>query len=300
MALDQNLNRLQTFREVVLAGSFSKAAEILKQPKSRVSRNIAQLEKHLGRQLIYRTTRQFQLTQAGLDLFEKAAPLINELGQTLEKMLNTSGEISGVIRISVPVDIGSVLIGKICREFNLLYPKVRVVTLVTNEYVDLVKESIDIALRIGRTKDSTMIQKRIGAIGLIFVVSPELLNRYGALQKIEDLEKLPYLAFSSQDMKRYQVKVSNAKETRSLKFTPTFVSNNFFALRSMAIEGGGLTLLPAFLVRDSIRSGELVQIYKDWNTDPSPIHILIPHQKETPQLIRVFNNFLASSLVQLL
>jgi LysR family transcriptional regulator for bpeEF and oprC len=300
LAINADLNKLQVFREVVLAGSFSKAALQLKQPKSRVSRNIALLEKELGVQLIYRTTRQFQLTQAGKELFQKAAPLLNELNNTLEQMSTEGDEISGSLRVTVSEDIGVELIGKLCHEFMTLFPKVHIGVLASNQYVDLVKESVDVAVRIGKAKDSTMIQKKVGTVDLIFVMSPDLLNRRGNLNKLEELEALPFLAFTPGDLKRYSVKVSNGKETRNLKLSTCFASNNFFALRQMAVLGSGLTLLPAFLARDLISDGSLVQVFKEWAIEGSPVQILMPHQKETPKRIRKFVEFLAPRLSQYL
>lgn len=300
MALKSNLNALQMFQEVVRAGSFSKAALILNQPKSRVSRHVARLEKDLGVQLIYRTTRQFQLTQAGQDLFQRTAPLLNELSQTWDQLSQSSDEMSGPIRMTVPEDIGSEFMGKVCKEFTDLYPKVHIGVWSSNLFIDLVKESIDVAIRIGRVKDSTMIQKKIGSVELIFVASPDFISRYGGPFKIDDLERIPFLAFTPADLKRAMVKVTNGKEKRTLKVTPQFASNNFFTLRQAALANGGVALLSMFLARDYIAKGELVQVCKEWATESNPIQFLIPHQKEPPVRVKKFVEFASVRLLQYL
>ncbi len=295
-----DLNRLQVFREVVQAGSFSKAALVLKQPKSRVSRNISLLERELGVQLIYRTTRQFQLTEAGQNLFQKATPLLNELDNTLEQLTTEADEISGPVRVTVPDDFGSELMGKICHEFILQYPKVHIHLIQSNETLDLVKESIDVAVRVGKIKSSTLIQRKIGVIELVFVMSPGLLQASGPLQKFEDLEKWPFLGFSAFDSKRLSVRSSNGKESKQIKLSPKFVCNNFFPIRQMALAGSGVALLPVFLVRDLIGSGQLVQVFKEWTAEGNPVHVMIPHQKEPPLRMKKFVEFLASRLSQYL
>lgn len=97
-----NLNKLMVFQAVVQAGSFTKAALNLKQPKSRISRIISSLEKELGVQLIYRTTRQFQLSDAGIELFKRLSPLLNEIKNSLDVVTSESSEMSGIIRITAP------------------------------------------------------------------------------------------------------------------------------------------------------------------------------------------------------
>ncbi len=300
MALNIDISGLQIFREVVQAGSFSKAALNLKQPKSRVSRHIARLEKELGVQLIYRTTRQFQLTQAGHDLFRRTLPLLTELNSTWEELSVASDEVSGPIRVTVPEDISSEFMGRLCREFMLQYPKVQIGVWSSNLSIDLVKESVDVAIRIGRVKDSTMIQKKVGEVDLIFVASPEVAARFGGLNRIDQAEEVPFLAFTPADLKRYSVKITNGRESRTLKLKVAFASNNFFTLRQMAEHGGGITLLSKFLARERIASGELVHVFREWSTVPTPIQILIPHQKEPPIRVRKFVDFAAARLLQYL
>ncbi|MGZ6265206.1 MAG: LysR family transcriptional regulator, partial [Bdellovibrionota bacterium] len=211
MAQELDLNRIELFREVVLAGSFSKAAARLSMPKSRVSRHIAALEHDLGIALIYRTTRQFRLTQAGTDLFQRTAPLLKELQSTLEQVSSGAEEIAGLIKVTVPEDIGSELIGRICHDFLSLYPRVEIGVQASNQIVDLVKDSIDVAVRIGPARDSSMIRRKIGNVGLILVASPEFLSRNGTPLRLEQIEKLPFLSFGSIGQSRQTLKMTNGR-----------------------------------------------------------------------------------------
>lgn len=297
MDFTYNLNKLVVFQEVVQAGSFTKAALNLKQPKSRISRIISSLEKDLGVQLIYRTTRQFQLSEAGVELFKRLSPLLNEIKNSLEVVTSESEEMSGTIRVTVPEDVGSELLAKLCHDFMELHPKVQISLHASNQIVDLVKESIDISIRVSRSKDSTLIQKKIGQVQMIFVMSPGMFQKFQP-RKLEDLEKIPFLVFDAKDLKTRPVKVTNLKETKSIKPRPCFGSNNFFVLRAMAMNSSGFALVPAFLVQDNLARGELIQVCKDWRTEGVPIQILIPHQKEVSKKIRKFIDFIAPKMMQ--
>lgn len=299
--MDSNLNQIELFREVVLAGSFSKAAARLRMPKSRVSRHIAQLERDLKVQLIYRTTRQFHLTQTGIDLFQRTSPLLNELKNTLEQITQGAEEIAGILKITVPEDIGSEWIGKICHEFMMIYPRIEIGVFATNQVVDLVKESVDVALRIGPVRDSTMIRRKVGQVGLVLLASPQFLERHANPTRLSQLEALPFISFSpASHGKRTTLRMHNGTDTQTLKFSSKFTSNNFFVLRSMAMEGMAIAPLPIYLAREAIANGKLVHLVKDWHVESSPVQILVPQQKEIPAKVRVFVDFLAQRLTTVL
>lgn len=295
MATDLDLNKLYVFRELALAKSFTKAAQNLKQPKSRISRSISALEKEMGVQLIYRTTRSFELTHSGQLLFSQLSPLLNELKATIERVVSDTNEIAGVIKVTAPEDVSSEILGPFCQEFLELYPKVQIKIHASNTVVDMVKEQIDLAVRIGRAKDSTLIQKKIGTVDLELVMSPELYQKY-LPRKLEDLEKIPLLAYEDFKSPLSTLKVTKGRESKILKMKPHLTSNNFFLIRRMVLRGAGFAQLPSFLVRDQIMKGELVPVFKEWKLEGMPLQLLIPQQKEVPVRIRKFIDFLTPRL----
>lgn len=300
MYSDIDLNRLRIFKEVVQAGSFSKAALNLRQPKSRISRHISTLEQDLGIQLIYRTTRQFQLTAAGSELFLQASPLLNQLRNTLDQVRSGSEELSGSIRLSVPDDIGLSLMGEVCREFLELHPEIRIDLHVGNMLVDLIRDSFDLVVRIGKVRDSTMIQKKLGSVGLAFVASPSLMQAYPKMIDFQDLKAIPFLAFSSQNTPSLLIKIRKDGKTQNLPLNPIFSSNNFFILRELALAAVGFAALPPFIAKDFIKAGSLMPLLPDWQTDGGPIQILMPQQKEVPLRIKRFVEFLSERLTRYL
>lgn len=291
-----DLNKLNVFRELALSGSFTKAALKLKSPKSRVSRVISSLEKDLGVQLIHRTTRQFQLTGPGVLLSEHLNTMMRDLSSTLEQTISQTQEISGVIRVTSTNDISTELLGKICREFNAIYPQVVFTVLSSTSVIDLVEQKIDIAIRVGKVKDSTMIQRPLGRVDLSLVMSPSFFQKH-SVKNIDDLQKLPYITYEGIGQKTLSYKMNYRHESKTLRSTPVFISNNFFLIRDMAIKSVGYAFIPSFLARDHVAKGELISVFKEWKVEGLPIQILFPAQKEIPARVRKFVDFITPKLM---
>lgn len=291
---DLDLNEVRTFIKVIEAGSFTKASVILNQPKSRVSRRIASLEKDLGIQLIYRTTRQLQLTDAGRAFFEKCRPLVIDLESVASTVDEYSQEVSGLIRLTAPADMANVLLPSILSEFNQLYPKVRFQLVLAQEILDLVKESIDVAFRISHLKDSSMKARKISDVRSIIVASPSLLEKYSEINRLDDINDLPTLDF--QVRKPGVWRVHNGKENVDFKIKPTFICNNPIFVHQMAVMGKGVALLPEFLCVESIRRGELVHLLKTYRGENAPFWVVMPAQKESSLRIQRFVDFAARKL----
>jgi DNA-binding transcriptional LysR family regulator len=286
-----DFNRLLIFKAIVQSGSLSKAAHLLRQQKSRISRQLTALEQEVGTRLFYRTTRHLQLTSAGEELFKTALPHIHGLEHALEQVSAKTEEVSGRIRITVPEDIGTQLMGNICHSFITKNPKVFLDVHISNERKDLIRESYDLALRIGKLKDSTLIQKEIAILKTGMFLSPSLNAQYGPLTSPEKLRGLPYLSFSAAGE---TLRFFKAGETRLMKIEPILTSNSFFVLRDLAVKGSGLTVLPLFLAKEAVVGGLLIPTVRGWSLESAPVHIVYPSQKEVPARIRKFIDHLKS------
>jgi DNA-binding transcriptional LysR family regulator len=291
-----DLNRMRIFKQVVTSGSFSKAALQLGQPKSRISRNISALEGELGLQLIYRTTRHFRLTEAGQELFNRSMTPLNELSQVLENLTASGDEVSGHLRVTAPEDLAVTLIADVCRAFIEVHPKVHIDLQCTTHMLDFVKDSIDVAIRIGKLKDSSHMRKKIGRVKIGFFISPAALTQFGRPDQIEDLESLPFLSFSHLHVQNTRLRVSNGRAQRTLKLNSVFASNNMLVLRALATQGVGVASLPAVVVQEDLRKGDLVQIFEEWGGDEIPIQVVTPHQKEPLPRVKRFTEFVTKQL----
>lgn len=293
-----DLNRLNIFKELVVSGSFTQAAKKLHQPKSRISRQLAALEKELGFSLIYRTTRQFQLTHQGKHFFQKISPLIEQMTYTLDSFSEDSQSLTGKIRMTLPEDLGVELMGEISFEFLQLHPLIHLEIHPENRIIDIVKEGFDLAVRMGTLKDSSLIQKKLCEIKLVTVASPKLFEKLPLPTKMNHLEDLPFLGFTSLMNKSNQVIFTSTSGSKKLALKPHFSSNNFFCLRALCIRGQGFSIIPKFLAKSFIEKGELQVLFPEWEVEGSKAHIVYPQQKEQPLRIKKFIDFLQEKIIQ--
>lgn len=286
-----NLNHLRVLREVVQAGSFTKAAARLGLPKSRVSRTVAALERDLGVQLVYRTTRSFQLTDAGLALYRRIADPIEHLADAISDVSTFADDVSGRLRVSAPEDMGVALLADVVQAFLAAYPKVHVELSLDNRQVDLIKEGVDVALRVGKLKDSSLTRHHVGTVRMTFAMSPSLVERVGVIKAPEQLAELPFVAFTHDMRNRGELKVTNGRVERTIKPVPRCASNNHFVTRALTAAGVGWTVLPTFMAAEDLRAGRLVPVLKDWAFGEVPLQFVTPKQREPAPRLERFLTF---------
>ncbi len=275
--IDYNL--LKTFHKVSELGSFTRASEVLKQPKSRVSRAISRLEEKLGVQLIRRTTRRTSLTSAGKTFYENISPLLNSLDSELANVQNHQTEMSGLIRLTASEDIAQTLLPKIISKFNSKHPRVEIQTLITNDFLDLAKENIDLSFRAGKLQDSILIQKKIMAVSFILVCSKKYLQKFGKPQNLKDLNSHKFLSFTPGERTWLE---------DDLDIKPFLKSDSIPMLLNMAINNDGITALPDYFCKDALKSGALVRIFPSWSSKSENIHMLYHPLKNSSKKIKIF------------
>jgi DNA-binding transcriptional LysR family regulator len=289
-----DLNQIRTFVKLVQAGSFTKAAEVLHQPKSRVSRRLAALERDLGIQLVYRTTRQFQLTDAGRAYYERSRGLVEGLESLSAELSEEVADVSGWLRITASDDLGVLLMPDILADFSKQHPRVRFELMLSQAYVDLVKESIDVAVRIGILKDSNLRVKKVATLKSVMVASPGFLERYRQADDLENLGTLPFLSLNSQNKLDLWRTADGKKMT--VKVDPVFSANNPNMIVQMALQGRGIGMVPEFIVAEHIRAGRLIHLYRSLRGQEIPVSLVSPEQKEVPMKTKKFIDFAAKRL----
>ncbi|MCM2348657.1 MAG: LysR family transcriptional regulator [Bacteriovoracaceae bacterium] len=295
MKITFDFNRSYWFIRIVDSGNITRAAELLNEPKAKLSRNLSLLEEELGVQLVYRTTRQFKLTEAGLLFYQKAKTHIDGILEAANQLSEEKSEISGLIKITAPDDIGVYVITRIISEFSSIYPKVSFELIYSNEVLDLVKLGVDLAVRMGSLKDSILIQKRVGNVKFILVASPKYLDRNQPISSPEELHEHQTVGFSS---KSPIWELISKNKTKTIKLKHKYVANNFIAIRDLALRGHGIAFLPAFLCDSNLANGDLIHVLKNWGDEGSPIQIAIPHQKNVSKKIKTFRDFLSKKLAE--
>ncbi|MNK06208.1 HTH-type transcriptional regulator DmlR [compost metagenome] len=289
-----DLNHVRAFVRLVQLGSVTKAAAYLKQPKSRLSRHLSSLEQTLGVQLIHRTTRQFQLTEMGRTYYERCRSLVEGIESVTVEMSETNSEVSGWLKITAADDMGVLRLPDVIEEFSKQYPRVNFEFLLSQSYVDLVKESVDVALRVGHLKDSSLRARKVGSVKNIFVASPGFIERHRPPDHVEVVTQLPFVALSPG--RKVDIVRPLDKQKLQLKTEPVCISNNPVMVMQMALIGKGIGFIPEFLCTHHIKAGRLVHLFKNWQSEEVPINLVTLDQKEVPLRLKKFMEFASKRL----
>lgn len=277
-------NEVAIFIKVVQKESFSKAAIALDMPKSTVSTKVSNLEKRLGTTLLKRSTRKLQLTEDGTIFFQRAIKGINEILAAENEIISENSEPHGQLKITAPIDIGNIVLTELTANFLKKYPKVNIKIILSDRYVDFLEEEIDLAIRAGTLKDSTLIAKKIGEVAFGIYASPKHLKTHGVPNAPKDLKSHHCILFSSIS----EWKLHNAKQSITVAPHERIVVNDLNLAMSLAVQGEGLALLPSFLCQPEIKSGKLVRVLKGWKSNVSPIHFVYPTQRHVQPAVKMF------------
>jgi len=287
-----DLNEIQYFTWVAQTGSFSAAAKQAGIPKSTLSRKVSNLEKRLGVTLLRRTTRQVKLTDAGAAYLQRSAQALADLATAESAATETQQTPSGKLRIAAPVEIGSFFLASVATEFTRHYPAIELEFLLDDEIVDLLEQKIDIAVRAGALPDSNLIAQKLGVSEMQLFASPAYLKKFGEPKQPKDLEKHCCLVFPN-------FTHSGAWEFRSggnarQKVVPMrkVLANQLSMIRTLAISGAGIALLPVFVGVEEVQKQNLARVLPGWASDREPMHAVYAHQDFIPVRTRLFLDFL--------
>ncbi|MGH8658860.1 MAG: LysR family transcriptional regulator [Gammaproteobacteria bacterium] len=259
-----NLSDVMVFVRVVELSSFTAAADELQLSKAVVSKYVTRLEERLGARLLNRTTRRLTLTEAGTALYRRSAEALGEIRQAEEEVAQLAGEPRGHLRISAPIYFGSVMLAPLLPEFMSRYPAITFDLDLNDRMIDLVKDRIDLAVRISELADSSLVARKIAPCPLIVVGSPEYLKRHGTPQTPTDLVHHHCLSYSL-------LRAPNEWRFRTPKGRWISVTvrgpircNNDATLKQCVLDGLGLRQLPRLLVAHELAQGTLVEVLKDY------------------------------------
>lgn len=283
---------MHIFVEVASAGGFRAAANKLDMPNSTLSRRIAELEKELGLRLLNRTTRKVELTEAGQLYFDRCKKIIEEAKLAQEELAGLLTQPTGLIRASVPVDFTILYLSDIIAQFLKTYPGLSLDLDVTPRQSDLITEPVDLAIRIGHPKEQHLIARQLGHTQLALYASPQFIKTFGEPNSPQDLIRFNCLRISKQALKLVHQKT---QQIEIINTTSSVVANNIGLLRKLAIEGVGIVALSTELIKEEIKTGQLVRILKDWQPPLVPFYALT-ETRLIPAKVRVFIDFLIMHL----
>ncbi|ATU90738.1 LysR family transcriptional regulator [Phyllobacterium zundukense] len=287
------LTRMRAFIDVVEAEGFSAAARKIGRSKALLSKYVRELEDELGALLLNRTTRQFSLTEAGHTYYQRASEILREVESLQEAVRESSTDIKGRIKISAPRTFADADIGQCLVDFCAEQPDIILDVRLDDRFVDLVEEGFDLAIRITRMQDSSLIAKRIAPFHVIVCASPELIERVGKPARPEQLAALPCIVDTNNRSRNAWQFHNDDGAPLSVQVSGPIEINSPLSTRRAALAGLGFAILPDFIAERDIESGELVGVLEGFTPRNAGIYAVYPHRRYLPAKVRVLVDYLA-------
>lgn len=286
------VNQLSLFIDVVQQGSFTKAAALHDMDNSSLSKQIKKLEVQLGVQLLNRSTRSFSLTPAGEEILQQAYSLVGTLDQVQSIADSYQAEPKGRIRVTAPYHIGQNHLQPVISQFMRRYPDVEIELLLDDKRSDIISDHFDVAFRLGRLDDSSLIAKKVADIRAVILASTAFIEQYGEPKTPEQLIKLPSVLYSNRSLIVDTVHLSehpNQSSTLAYKMRGKYKVNDVQTLLSAAQDGLGYVTISSSNLYRSIEEMQLTPLLTDHTlcNRGLALYALYPHRKQTA-LVKAF------------
>lgn len=292
--MDQLL-AMRSFLRVARSGSFQGAAKLERVAQGTISKRIASLEKHLGVQLLRRSPREVSLTSLGETYLESCQRLLQDLDAGDAQIRADAGMPAGRIRMSLSPVLSRLIVAPLIVEFLRDYPKIEIVSFLTEEHLDIVGKGIDVAIRARHLPDSTLIASKLSSNPLTLAASPDYLASTPPIHRPEDLAAHDCLAFGR--MKSAQTwRFTQGRKTREVSVSGTLTADQGDTLVEYAAAGTGVVLMPQWVMADQLQTGKLVPVLPDWAPPSIPLHVVHVDNVVVPLRIRLLVDFLRRSI----
>ncbi len=279
------MDNIHIFVKVVQAGSFTAAAKALQMPITTVSSKVAYLEKELKATLLQRTTRKIGLTEAGEIVFRRGLKSLEEIESIKNELAPSESEASGLLRVTAPADFAHGFMLPAIKSYLDAHPKVQIEMILTNKIVNLISEGIDLGIRIGDLKDSTMIaRKYFTSTGGVYA-TPAYLKKNPKINSLSDLTNHNVIQYTRLAGKQ---KFSNGKETQVLTLTGRFLADEMVTLKAMTLANSGIGLIPDHNCVEEVERGDLVRLFPKWTWVKINVSFVYPSQKYVPVKVKTF------------
>jgi DNA-binding transcriptional LysR family regulator len=286
---------MNIFTHVVEANGFTAASARLGLSRAAVSKHIAQLEAHLGGQLLQRTTRRISLTEIGQAYYTRCKAILEEVTDAECLVSGLTSEPRGTLRLNVPMTFGLRQIAPLLGRFTALYPQLQIDLSFNDRLVDVVEEGYDLVIRIAELKDSNLVARRLAPSHLVICAAPDYLDRHGRPKTAEELSGHRCLRYSYAS-NSHEWRISKAGKEQRVRIKGPLLLNNGDALCAAAVHGAGITMLPTFIVGDAIRAGELEPVLTDYQCPSPGIHAVYSSSRNLTTKVRTLIDFLAAEI----
>lgn len=290
---DIDLNSLLIFDAVVEAGSFTAAAERLGVAKAKVSLQVSRLESRLGVMLFNRTTRQVTLSDAGRTLHNECQPLLQRMQDALD-LISQDGQatrLTGTLRLCTTVDHAVQSLAPALAQFAALHPDLQIDLRTGDRVIDLVGEGIDLAIRLGWLRDSSLRAVKLGEFEQHVVSSPAYLRNAGLPKRPAQLSEHAWVALSLMPTPLTWKFTSRRNVTQTVQVKSRIRVDSPGALRAMLRHGSGISVLDQYSAEEAVKAGYLVRILDAWSLPRAGIYAVYPPGRHVPAKVRAFIAF---------
>lgn len=281
---------LRAFFSIVDGGSLTSAATALGVPKSTIGRRLARLEEELGAELVLRTSRSVQITETGRMLHRQGLPALAHLDEVKRAVVDQSEQPRGPLRVSAAADIASTYLGPMAGAFIARYPEVQLSLTVSDTLVDLVRDGIDVALRLHMNplpSSTSLRARRLCRVETGLFAAPSYLEVHGRPPTPAGLEGHRCLSMSASP-RRWVLHHARSKKSVTPRIEPALISNDQLLLRDAACEGAGIAEMPSFISAEAVRAGRLQRVLPGWSTFVATLSALWPATQYTSPRVRAF------------
>ncbi len=282
-----SITGMRTFITVVRAGSFTAAAQRLNMSTALVSKYVGKLETRLGARLLNRTTRSLTLTEIGTVYYERGQQLIDDFDELEAAVQNRSADAKGKLVISAPITFGDMYLTTAIADFLDQHPALTVDLRLTDRFVSLIDEGIDVAIRIAELEDSALIARRIASTRIVACAAPSYLARHGVPDHPSDLARY-HCIIDSNFRNGHLWPFTLEGQRKSIRVDGRFIVNSASAVRQILLRGAGIALTPTYAIGEDIARGDLVVVLEEFEALALGIYAIYLHQRHLAAKVRVF------------
>jgi DNA-binding transcriptional LysR family regulator len=283
---------MKVFVRAVELKSISAAARNLRLSAAAASHRILQLEEHVGVRLLNRTTRSLQPTEAGCIFYEHALSVLEAVERAESSMAMASGVPTGQLRVAAPLGFGRRILAPLVSEFHALHPKVEMRLRLSDHAVDILSESVDVAIRMSSLPDSSFISRKLADCPRVLCASPAYLDQHGAPGRPEDLLEHNCLLLRFPGSTEFRWTLDTPDGPQTLPVTGKLDADDGDVLTEWTLQGQGIMLKPYWEVADHLREGRLQVVLPEFPPEPVSLAMLYPHRHLLPAKVRAFADFL--------
>lgn len=300
MTAFDDLSLLRSFLCIVECGSISAGARRLKIPQPTLGRQLRTLEENCGATLVRRDTHHLNLTPQGQRLLADAQALLAHAEEADQRLREDQTTLSGHLRLFATIDLGQSMVTRLVSSFLQLNPNVTAELGLSSRPLHMIQEGCDVGILPGKITDESVVARPAGKATLCLAASPSVVDSLPAVKKPADLKAWPWVGIAGAQFwsaKEIQLFGPNRAE-QTLHLSPVLISESVTSVREAVRAGLGVAVLPGWLIRDDLLSGQLVRVLPQWNAKDLPVHVVYAGARLVPARVRAFIDFAISYMTE--